>query len=77
MMIDSERLKERIQKHKEAVKCDNPEANAFYQLAHNHIIELVEIEELATQMEEIKNGMDETSREEDKKDVQSGAQSIQ
>lgn len=58
MMIDSEQLKARIKSHKENVKCQNPEHDKFYQLAHDHILELVEIEELRTQTEVMENAVE-------------------
>ena len=42
-MIDEKALIELIKDHKEKVRCDNASFNTIYGMAHDHIIELVEI----------------------------------
>ena len=42
-MVDTDTLIERIKHHRDNVTCDTPQVNETYKLAHDHIIELIEM----------------------------------
>lgn len=49
-------LIQRIRNHEDRVKCNDEFVNTIYRLAHEHIIEIIEDEFLATDGEEVKHG---------------------
>lgn len=61
-LIDADVLIEMIKKHSENVKCSEPSLDAFYQMAHEHIIGIVDIQPIAYDVEKVVEELKKQSR---------------